>query len=260
MFWRKEITALGNKDLKAEWGFTAKRLLNLVLPPQCLACDTIVADQGGLCASCWNEFRFVSRPMCEVTGMPFSVDLGTGLVSPEAIANPPSYDVMRSVALHDRIARQLVSSLKYSDHTELAPWMARLMAGAGRELLEKSEIVTSVPLHGWRLFFRRYNQSAELARHIALLARLPFDPVLVRRVRKTRQQVGLNAKARERNVRGAFQVPAERKMEIKGRSVLLVDDVYTTGATVNAVTRALKRVGARQVCVLTFSRVCADDI
>jgi ComF family protein len=112
-----------------------------------------------------------------------------------------------------------------------------------------------VPLHNRRFLARRYNQSAELARAIANRAGLPFEPGALRRVKPTRQQVGLTANERKLNVRGAFRVPPEREIAVSGRTVLLVDDVYTTGATIIAATKALMRAGASEVNVLTFSRV-----
>jgi ComF family protein len=151
------------------------------------------------------------------------------------------------------VARQLVQNLKYRDRTDLAPWMARWMARAGAELLRDADIVVPVPLHRRRFFMRRFNQSAELARHVAKLAALPFEPLTVERVKRTRQQVGLGAKERAANMRGAFRVPEARKIAVSGRRVLLVDDVFTTGATVSAATKALKKAGAREVDVLTFA-------
>ena len=130
---------------------------------------------------------------------------------------------------------------------------------AGDELIAESPVIVPVPLYWRRFFFRRYNQAAELARAIADLAGLPLAPGAVRRVKPTRRQVGLSATERRDNVRAAFLVPAERRIDIGGKRVLIVDDVYTTGATVRAATRALRRGGATAVDVLTFARVLPGD-
>jgi ComF family protein len=153
----------------------------------------------------------------------------------------------------------MVQGLKYHDRTDLAPWMARWMLRAGAELLADADVVVPVPLHWRRFLERRFNQSAELARTVAAMSGLPFAPDAVRRVKRTRQQVGLPLREREDNVRAAFGVPPEADIEVRGRRVLVVDDVYTTGATVSAVARALARSGANAVDVLTFARVLPGD-
>jgi ComF family protein len=233
----------------------ADGVVNTTLPPQCLACHTPVAAAGSLCAACWSHLRLIEKPLCERLGTPFSYDLGPGALSAEAIADPPPFDRCRAVAAFDDIARNLVHALKYRDRLELAAWMAGWMARAGSELAAVADVVVPVPLHRWRLWWRRYNQSALLAGNVAGRVGKPLYANALTRIRATPQQVGLSANERDRNVRGAFRVPAERKAEIAGRRVLLVDDVYTTGATARAATRALLRAGASAVDVLVFARV-----
>lgn len=232
---------------------------HLLFPPVCLGCSNLVAEPGTLCAACWPRLRFLERPWCAVMGTPFSVDLGDEILSAEAIANPPPFARARSAVIYENVARQMVQSLKFRDRTDLAPWMARWMLRAGAELVGEKPVVVPVPLHRRRLLARRFNQSAELARALSRLAALDYEPETLVRVRKTRQQVGLKASEREANVRGAFHVPPERFVTIAGRKVLLIDDVYTTGATVGAATRALRRAGATGVDVLTFARVLPGD-
>jgi ComF family protein len=157
--------------------------------------------------------------------------------------------------IYNEVARTLVAKLKYSDRPELARFCARLMATAGRELLADRPAIVPVPLHAYRQFERRYNQSAELARALARISGLGCDPGLIVRSRRTRQQVGLSADARRRNVAGAFTVRAGAAERLGGRRVLLVDDVITTGSTVKAVTHALNRAGIDKVDVISFARV-----
>jgi ComF family protein len=181
--------------------------------------------------------------------------MGEGFLSAEAIANPPPFGRARAAVSYDGVARRMVQGLKYSDRTDLALWMSGWMARAGAELLADTEVIVPVPLHWRRFLSRRFNQSAELARALARRADKPFEPMALTRVRGTRQQVGLGLGERQANVRGAFRVPPEADIKVRGRHVLLVDDVYTTGATISAAARALKRGGATAVDVLTFARV-----
>lgn len=231
----------------------------MLFPPVCAGCRRQVTQPGALCGTCWPQLRFLEKPWCEVMGTPFSHDFGAGFLSAEAIANPPPFARVRSAVAYTGVARQMVQGLKFHDRTDLAPWMARWMLRAGSELVTDAEVVVPVPLHWRRFFWRQFNQSAELGRTIASLSGLPFAPNAVRRVKRTRQQVGLGQREREDNVRAAFIVPSEAEIDIRGRRVLIVDDVYTTGATVSALTHALDKGGAHAVDVLTFARVLPGD-
>lgn len=230
----------------------------LIYPPVCLTCGVMTGRHGALCPACWRAVRFIDWPFCEITGAPFDHDRGEGLVSAAAIADPPAYDRARAAVLHEGPARKLAHGLKYADRGDLAPIMAMWMARAGRELIDVCDAIVPVPLHRGRLFLRRYNQSAELARALARLTGRPLvSGALVRR-RATRPQVGLGKGARLDNVAGAFTIDARRSDAIAGRHVLLIDDVLTTGATVNAAARVLRRGGATGVDVLTFARVASE--
>lgn len=177
----------------------------------------------------------------------------------EAIANPPAYDRARAAVRYDDVARSLVHSFKYSDRLGLAPMMGRWMARAGRELLADANALIPVPLHWRRLWARRFNQSAALAGAISTLCDVPVAPGALKRMRATPQQVGRSKTERANNVQGAFGVPAERKVDITERRLVLIDDVLTSGATVDACARALLRAGAAHVDVLVFARVVAPS-
>ena len=251
----------------ADLPFEFKRLFSIaaaqagraLFPPLCGGCRRTVSLPATLCGSCWRELRLLERPWCDVLGVPFGVDMGEGALSPAAIANPPPFDRARSAVAYTGVARRMVQALKYNDRTDLAPWMARWMMRAGAELIRDADVIVPVPLHARRFLRRRFNQSAELARAIAGLSGLGFEPALVVRAKPTRQQVGLGLAEREQNVRGAFKVPVAERERLRGRRVLAVDDVYTTGATVSAMARSLRRAGAAGVDVLTFARVLPED-
>jgi ComF family protein len=232
---------------------------DLIYPPTCLVCHVVTDSMGTLCPACWSKVRFIDRPFCEVLGTPFAHDQPDGTLSPAAIADPPPFRRLRSVADYGPVSRKLVQSLKYNDRTDLAPWLAGWMVRAGSELLHDCDVIVPVPLHALRFFTRMFNQSAELARKMSEQSGIPFDPSLLRRVRRTKRQVGLERDARRENVRGAFAVPDEKRIVVAGRKILLVDDVYTTGATIRAAAKALAKAGALSVDVVTFARVLGDD-
>src|SRR5712691_867967 len=233
---------------------TFRPLLDVGLPPLCPACREPVRDPGGLCAACWSRLNFIGRPYCERLGIPFAYDPGPGILSMQAIADPPAYARARAAVRFDDVARALVHALKYGDRLDLAPMLARWTARAGSELLAEADALVPVPLHWRRLWARRFNQSAALATAIAADVHVPVTTAL-ERIRATPQQVGLSKSERAQNVQGAFRVPAAAKAEVAGRRLILVDDVLTSGATADTCARALLRAGAAHVDVLVFARV-----
>jgi ComF family protein len=231
-------------------------VLALIYPPTCAGCGAATADPGALCPACWSGLRLIEEPVCQRYGTPFALDLGVGpLLSPRAIADPPVFGRARAVALYDGVARRLVHRLKYEDRLDLAGVMARMMAARGKALVDAAECIVPVPLHRGRLWRRRFNQAALLAQAIASASSRPFAPMALARIRATPSQVGLSRAARAENVGGAFRVPPAEAHRIRGRRILLVDDVTTTGATGNAAARALLRGGAVSVDFLTFALV-----
>ncbi len=236
------------------WRHAARLALDIALPTLCVACREPV-DGEGVCAECWAKLSFIAKPYCPRLGIPFVYDPGPELLSMEAIANPPAYQRARAAVRYDDVARTLVHALKYQDRTDLAPAMGRWMARAGQELLEEADALIPVPLHWRRAWGRRYNQSGALARVIARHSGVKVPSEVLRRVRQTEQQIGLSRSQRASNVQGAFKVADSRRSEIQGRRLVLVDDVLTTGATVDACARALLRARAASVDVLVFARV-----
>lgn len=233
-------------------------VLRLLYPPTCIACQGATGDPHALCASCWAGIRFIERPYCERLGTPFAVDLGAPLLSPAAIADPPVFARARAVAEYEGTASALVHRLKYGDRLELARAMGAMMARAGAEILSEADVIVPVPLHRWRLWRRRSNQAMALSRAVSARSGVPCDPFLLARVKATLRQVGLTKAQRRENLQGAFRVPEEARARLKGKRVVLVDDVLTTGATANAASRALLRGGAAAVDVLAFARVVTE--
>jgi len=232
----------------------ARQVADVLWPPQCLACREEVSQPRSLCPDCWACVRFLEPPLCRQCGYPFEFDAGETLCA-ACMANPPAFHNARAVMAYGEVPKRLVAALKYGDRQEGAPSFARWLRRAGAELIAHSDVIIPVPLHRRKLFERRFNQSALLALGLSKLTGLPAAMDALARTRYTESQAGLGQKARQDNVRGAFAVPEGRRAWMEGKRVLLVDDVFTTGATVDACAQALTRAGADEISVLTLARV-----
>ncbi|EFO33509.1 phosphoribosyltransferase [Roseibium sp. TrichSKD4] len=189
-----------------DWGAAFGHfLLDSLLPPRCATCPEEIARGLGLCSSCWQKIRFIEVPVCHRFGTPFSHEIGPNALSPRAIASPPLFERARAACLYDGPARDMVHALKFSRRRELSEVMGRWMVRAGRELLVENSLLIPVPLHRRRLWSRQFNQAADLSNFIARQSGADYHPMLLVRSKKTSPQVGLTAKQREKNIRGAFK-------------------------------------------------------
>lgn len=233
-------------------------LLDLILPPRCLACAAPVDRQGGLCGRCWSGLSFITRPCCARCGLPFAHDLGRDAVCAACAGTEPAFARARAALVYDDASRPLILAFKHADRTRGAGPFGGWMARAGAELLADAELIVPVPLHRRRLAHRLYNQSALLAQATARASGVAWDPLVLARRRATPSQAGLGRLGRARNVAHAFAIRPGRQDRVAGRRLVLIDDVLTTGATVEACARVLLRAGASRVDVLTLARVVPD--
>lgn len=233
-------------------------VLDALLPPQCLSCRALVDRPGQLCPDCWSRIGFIADPVCACCGRPFDYDLGSGTLCGACVRVPPAYARARSVFRYDDASRPLLLGFKHADRTEAAPALGAWLRRAGSILLAEADLVAPVPLHRWRLLRRRYNQAALLAGALVRGTAVPAVMDLLERRRATPSQGGLSRAQRRRNVQGAFAVRDRHRDRARGRTVLLVDDVLTTGATAEACTRVLLQAGAARVDVLTLARVVRE--
>lgn len=233
----------------------ANRVASLVLPHRCLSCRTLMPDANGLCVDCWGQLTFLGEPCCTLCGYPFELSEGRDALCAACTFRRPAYDKARAVFAYDDTSRDLILAFKHGDHTENAPALAAWLVRAAGGLARDADIVAPVPLHRKRLRQRRFNQSALIAQQAARHWQRDYYPDLLQRQRATASQGNLGFSARRRNVRQAFGVSEKYRNAIEGRTILLIDDVLTTGATVEECSRILKRHGARQVYVATLARV-----
>ncbi|MEO5972973.1 MAG: ComF family protein [Sphingomicrobium sp.] len=236
----------GRSPIAALWAWA----LDFALPPRCPGCGTIVDQIHNFCAECWKQLDFLGAGGCASCGMPLQgTDFHTCAV---CLARPPRIARARAVVAYDDLSRRLVIKLKYGRKVALAKTMARYMAPL-LDQLPPGTVLVPVPLHRRRLWQRGFNQAAILARELSKRAAIPTDARLLKRVKRTPPLKGLNRLQRRRAVAGAFR--AGEGAELCGRTVVLVDDVLTTGSTANACARALKRAGAARVDLVSWARV-----
>jgi len=234
-------------------------IVDLLFPPECAGCRELTDAPHGLCPDCWAATAFISGPACDLCGVP----VPTALPGHQAICEacdryPRGWDQGRAAILYEGIGRRVLLQFKHNDRLDLARPIARWMARAGASLVDRADVVAPVPLHWTRMIRRRYNQAAELARQPAI-AGGRLVPDLLHRTRATPRQVAMDREARFALQRGAFDLTPAYQARVSGKSVLLVDDVMTSGATLAACTEVLRRHGASRVGVLVAARVARED-
>ena len=232
--------------------------LNLCFPPRCSACEAITESPHGLCLSCFAAVEWIADPQCACCGMPFAAQLGADALCGACLASQPIYASARAAMAYGDVVRPMVARFKYQDQTHHAAHYAGWMARAGAELLRQSDLLVPVPLHPRRLWQRRFNQSALLAQHLAARLDKLVLPEGLLRIRNTPPQANLPRAERLENVKGAFRVNHRYAEQLRGKTVELIDDVMTTGATIDACAKALLGGSARAVHVMTLARTIRE--
>ena len=233
--------------------------VDTVLPPRCVVTGEMVDQQGMIAPEAWGQLDFIADPKCAQCGFPFEFEVEKGTLCAQCLDRPPPFETARNALKYNDASRDLVLGFKHADklHAVLAfiPWMEK----AGAEMLEDADYLMPVPLHRWRLLGRRYNQSAIIAQALSKSSKIPTMVDGLMRVRATPSQGYLKAVERHKNVKRAFKINPKRKTEIKGKTIVMIDDVYTTGATVKECTKELLKSGAARVHILTLARVVRDE-
>jgi ComF family protein len=232
--------------------------VDMILPPRCVLSGEPVERQGMITPQVWAGLDFIETPFCASCGLPFSFEVEEGLLCTACLDHPPPFQSARAALRYNDTSRDLILGFKHADKTfavkAFSPWLRR----AGAEMLEEGDLLVPVPLHYRRLVARRYNQAALIAFELGREAKIECIPDALLRTRATPSQGHMNAGERHKNVKRAFAVNPRRKEILAGKTVILIDDVYTTGATVKECTKALLKGGARAVHVLTLARVVKE--
>ena len=234
-----------------------EQILNCFLPPRCLRCGKVLKQNTGLCRQCIEEIHFITEPYCHKCGHPFDFleEHNGQLLCGRCLKTKRSvFRLSRSAFAYDDASKNLILSFKFHDKTENAKLLAQMMFVAGSDIFAAGvDVIMPVPLHYTRLVKRRYNQSALLAQELSKLSGIKADNLSLVRHKKTKPQVELSGMERQRNVRNVFSV--KNQTTVKGKRVLLIDDVLTTGATLRECAKALRQAGAKSIDTLTAGRV-----
>lgn len=233
--------------------------LDTILPPRCPVSGEIVTHHGALAPHIWRELDFIAQPFCSKCGVPFDYDLAENLTCADCLAAPPQYNMARSALRYNDASRDLILGFKHADKIFMVKSFVPWLRSAGADILPQTEIFVPVPLHFTRLIKRRYNQAAIIAGELSVDTGIPCLYEALERKRMTRTQGHLSAEDREKNVKNAFALNPKYKEAVKGKVITLIDDVYTTGATVSECCKTLLENGASKVHILTIARVGRSD-
>ena len=228
----------------------AHQTLDFALPPRCPGCGLIVDEVHSFCPECWKQVEFLGNGGCRTCGLPLEAtemdECGVCLAVEPRIART------RAAVAYDDLSRGLAIRLKYGRKVAIARTMARYMAPLVEDA-DGERILIPVPLHRMRLWNRGFNQSALVAHELSRRLQIAADPFALRRIRRTPPLKGMSLLQRRRAVAGAFKVSDPKR--VKGKIIILVDDVLTTGSTADACARTLKKAGAARVELVSWARV-----
>lgn len=232
-------------------------LIDFALPPRCPVCGVTVEADNRFCVSCWQRLDFLAEPWCAACGVPLAFDGPKDSLCVACLTNPPVHDGVRAVVRYDDRSSLIAMRLKYGTRLGLARMIAEHLQKFTGEY-SGDAIIVPVPLHRSRLWSRGFNQSVLIGRELSRRSGIEMDHDVIRRCKATPALRGMTGKQRGRTVAAAFALGAAAESVLAGKSVLLVDDVYTSGSTSGACARLLKKAGAKQVLVFCWARVISD--
>ncbi len=228
-----------------------KYFIDYVFPFRCLKCLTYVQDEDGLCSDCFSELHFNSSPYCKICGKGFAIDIDKDNLCGPCTIKRPIYDSARFIIRYDEKSKKIIHLFKYNDKTILSKIFAKILFGQYKEYISYADILAPVPMHKLKRLFRFYNQTQYLAKSLSSLSMIKLFPDLLIKYKYTQPQASLNQKARKKNINNSFLV--NKKYNIEGKKILLIDDVITTGSTISECAKILKKAGASEVLVISIA-------
>jgi ComF family protein len=234
-----------------------KKILNVFFPNHCLNCENIINEEALFCAVCWGKLQFITDPKCKICSYPFEIELigkSSSLPCASCIKDPPHFDKVITIFRYNEIIKKVISDLKYRDQTFIAKKISKLIFNKIKPELDNIDIITIVPLHLNKLKKRKFNQVAMISKEIIKFDSKKYIPNLLFRTKETKTQVKLTQKQRQANIKKAFMVNRKHQDAILDKTILLIDDVMTSGATIEACAKALKKRKVKKIIVLTLAK------
>jgi ComF family protein len=237
---------------------TIIKIIDTIFPPRCLCCYDIINDIGTICSDCWNKIDFIGEISCIICSMPLDYEYPDNICNRCNITKP-CFDNSACVFIYSDFSKDIIHRLKFQDNTQIAKYLSKWLARSGQDILMKTDILAPIPIHFFRLFTRKFNQSALIAKYLPLNHNLQYHHNLLIKHRYTKPQSDLNYNLRTKNICDSFKLNSKFLEIVKNKNITLIDDVMTTGATANECAKILKLAGASQVFILALARTCNDN-
>jgi ComF family protein len=231
-----------------------KKITELLFPNQCLYCNHLIGQEGAFCNSCWQKLQFITDPKCNICSHPFEFQITDNLTCAKCLNNKPSYDKVITLFRYNQIIKKVIGDFKYYDNTFLSKKLAQNLINKHSPELSEIDLIIAIPLHKKRLRKRKFNQAILIGKEVSKVLNKRFINDLLLRIKNTTAQAGLRKKQREKNLQGAFALNKKYQEMIKSKKILLVDDVMTTGTTLENCAKILKKFGAKEVTVLVIAK------
>lgn len=232
-----------------------KKIFEAVFPCQCLCCSKVISEEALFCSTCWQKLQFITEPKCNICSHPFEQSSANSLLlCPICLIKKPPYKKAISLLHYNSAAKKIIGDLKYRDTTYLAKKLAKFLYNKTKSELENIDLVVAVPLHAKKLRQRKFNQSTLLAKELAKLLNKEFSHDFLIKDQNTKPQASLTKKERQQNLKNAFKLNLKYQETVKNKNILLIDDVITTGSTLEACSKVLKKHGANDIVVLTVAK------
>ncbi len=227
-----------------------KNLVDYLMPPRCVDCLEIAAEEFLLCSNCWKDYVFINEPLCDICGMPFEIQIESLCLG--CLHKKPPFTIARSIFKYNEKSKKLIHNFKYHDKTYLSKFFAKMLLLKFKDLIEEADLITCVPMHRIKRMLRMYNQSHLIAKDLSINAGKIFIPDILSKIKYSKSQTFFSKTARKDNLKNTISCKEPEKA--MGKKIILIDDVITTGETIKLCARELKKAGAKEVYVLSVAK------